>query len=220
MFITNNHASFHLWWDENFVKHQNVSKYYDQDCRAWLARRGYLRRKTNALFKCGIHSPNHQDRTHMQTYQSLSNLSMFFQQKLCLWLNHTESHSRWIHCYTSWLWFLCENRYTVIFITEVYLIFNVFNIFHCYCPLTLISLQVYFFIGMCDHEILLTKNCKNGPNLSKLESLMIYFKNYISNTNDTFDLPSVAENSFSSGLASFFDFESVLHVYQTFVYSI
>ena len=73
---------------------------------------------------------------------------------------------------------------------------------------------------MCDHEILLTKNCKNGPNLSKLESLMIYFKNYISNTNDTFDLPSVAENSFSSGLASFFDFESVLHVYQTFVYSI
>ena len=32
MFITNNHDSFHLWWHENFVKHQNVSKYYDQDC--------------------------------------------------------------------------------------------------------------------------------------------------------------------------------------------
>ena len=31
MFITNNHDSFHLWWHENFVKHQNVSKYYDQD---------------------------------------------------------------------------------------------------------------------------------------------------------------------------------------------
>ena len=25
--------SFHLWWHENFVKHQNVSKYYDQNCR-------------------------------------------------------------------------------------------------------------------------------------------------------------------------------------------
>ena len=109
----------------------------------------------------------------------------------------------------------------MVFITAVYLIFNVFNIFHYYCPLiSLISLQVYFFIGMCDHEILLTKNCKNGPNLSKLESLMIYFKHYISNTNDTFHLPSVAENNFSSGLVSFFDFESVLHVYQTFVYSI
>ena len=33
MFITNNHDLFHLWWHENFVKHQNVSKYYDQDCR-------------------------------------------------------------------------------------------------------------------------------------------------------------------------------------------
>ena len=33
MLITNNHDSFHLWWHENFVKHQNVSKYYDQDCR-------------------------------------------------------------------------------------------------------------------------------------------------------------------------------------------
>ena len=32
MFITNNHDSFHLWWNENLVKHQKVSKYYDQDC--------------------------------------------------------------------------------------------------------------------------------------------------------------------------------------------
>ena len=31
MVITNNHDLFHLWWHENFVKHQNVSKYYDQD---------------------------------------------------------------------------------------------------------------------------------------------------------------------------------------------
>ena len=31
MLITNNHDSFHLWWHENFVKHQNVSRYYGQD---------------------------------------------------------------------------------------------------------------------------------------------------------------------------------------------
>ena len=28
IFITNNHASFHLWWKEKLVKHQQVSKYY------------------------------------------------------------------------------------------------------------------------------------------------------------------------------------------------
>ena len=27
------HASFQLRWKENLVKHQNVSKYHDQDCR-------------------------------------------------------------------------------------------------------------------------------------------------------------------------------------------
>ena len=32
MFIANDHNSFHLWWQENFVKHQKVLKYYDQDC--------------------------------------------------------------------------------------------------------------------------------------------------------------------------------------------
>ena len=32
MFITNNLDSFHLLCKENLVKHQNVSKYYDQHC--------------------------------------------------------------------------------------------------------------------------------------------------------------------------------------------
>ena len=32
MFITNNHDSFQLWWKENFIKHEKVSKYYGQDC--------------------------------------------------------------------------------------------------------------------------------------------------------------------------------------------
>ena len=27
MFITNNHASFHLWWKENLLNYQKVSKY-------------------------------------------------------------------------------------------------------------------------------------------------------------------------------------------------
>ena len=31
-FITNNHNSFHLCWQANFVKYQNVSKDYGQDC--------------------------------------------------------------------------------------------------------------------------------------------------------------------------------------------
>ena len=32
MFITNNQPLFQLWWKENLVKHQKVSKYYDHDC--------------------------------------------------------------------------------------------------------------------------------------------------------------------------------------------
>ena len=32
MFITNNHTSFYLWWKENRVKHQDLSKYYDHEC--------------------------------------------------------------------------------------------------------------------------------------------------------------------------------------------
>ena len=33
MFVTNNLASFHLRSKENLVKHQIVSKYYENDCR-------------------------------------------------------------------------------------------------------------------------------------------------------------------------------------------
>ena len=32
LFITNNHASLHLCWKENFVKYQKVSKYCAHDC--------------------------------------------------------------------------------------------------------------------------------------------------------------------------------------------
>ena len=40
MFITNNHASFHLWWKENLVKYQEVSKYFDHDC--WFVLRSFF----------------------------------------------------------------------------------------------------------------------------------------------------------------------------------
>ena len=42
MFITNNHNSFHLWWKKNLVKHQKVSKYYDQDCSKTLCKKKKL----------------------------------------------------------------------------------------------------------------------------------------------------------------------------------
>ena len=32
MFISNNRASFHLWWKKNLVIHQKVLKYYENDC--------------------------------------------------------------------------------------------------------------------------------------------------------------------------------------------
>ena len=32
MFIINNRTSFHLWWKGNWLKHQRVSKYYENDC--------------------------------------------------------------------------------------------------------------------------------------------------------------------------------------------
>ena len=31
MFITSNDALFHLWLKENFVEHQNISKFCDHD---------------------------------------------------------------------------------------------------------------------------------------------------------------------------------------------
>ena len=34
MFMNNNCASFYLWWKEILVKHQNASKYYENDYRS------------------------------------------------------------------------------------------------------------------------------------------------------------------------------------------
>ena len=41
-FITNNHASFHLWWTERLLNHQKVSKYYEHDCRSWTAQKHFI----------------------------------------------------------------------------------------------------------------------------------------------------------------------------------
>ena len=38
IFFTNNHASFHLWWEENLVKYQEVSNFYDYDCNDEIGR--------------------------------------------------------------------------------------------------------------------------------------------------------------------------------------
>ena len=32
MFVSNNCASFHLWWKENLIKHEKILKYYENDC--------------------------------------------------------------------------------------------------------------------------------------------------------------------------------------------
>ena len=32
MFLNNNRPSFPLWWKQNLVKHQQLSKYYEKDC--------------------------------------------------------------------------------------------------------------------------------------------------------------------------------------------
>ena len=32
MYISNNQASLHFWSKENLIKHQKVSKYYENDC--------------------------------------------------------------------------------------------------------------------------------------------------------------------------------------------
>ena len=56
---TNNHASFHLWWKENLIKYQKVSKYYAHDCRHHGRKSAPLRyclRSLQGQF-CGIVDP-------------------------------------------------------------------------------------------------------------------------------------------------------------------
>ena len=54
MFITNNHDSFHLWSKENLVKHQDVSKYYDQGCSMLIFCSSKWTKKTHLLDHVGV----------------------------------------------------------------------------------------------------------------------------------------------------------------------
>ena len=46
--ITNNDVSCHLWWKENLLSLQKVSKYYEHDCRY------YEQECLRGVFMCGI----------------------------------------------------------------------------------------------------------------------------------------------------------------------
>ena len=49
--VSNNPALFHLWQKENLVKHQKVSKYYENDCSKYMADKNVVRYVT---LKCLI----------------------------------------------------------------------------------------------------------------------------------------------------------------------
>ena len=50
-FISNNHASFRLWWKENLINYQKVSKYYEDDCRWNLNGENLLLLTSNIVFR-------------------------------------------------------------------------------------------------------------------------------------------------------------------------
>ena len=43
MFISNNRKWFHLWWKEDLLKHQRVSKHYENDCSMILNLKNYIK---------------------------------------------------------------------------------------------------------------------------------------------------------------------------------
>ena len=51
MFISNNCLSFHLWWMENLLKHQKVSKYYETDCGPLLDIFADFKRAENSFWR-------------------------------------------------------------------------------------------------------------------------------------------------------------------------
>ena len=57
MFISNNRPSFHLWLNENLVKHQKVSKYYENDCRLFQNPNFPLFYELGKTCKYTVHSP-------------------------------------------------------------------------------------------------------------------------------------------------------------------
>ena len=43
MFISNNRKWFHLWWKEDLLKHQRVSKHYENDCSMISNLKNYIK---------------------------------------------------------------------------------------------------------------------------------------------------------------------------------
>ena len=57
MSITNNRASFYLWWKENLVKPQKVSNYYENGCTVKPVYSGHLwfLKKMSAITRCPLY---------------------------------------------------------------------------------------------------------------------------------------------------------------------
>ena len=79
MFVSNNHALFHLWWKENLVKHQKVSKYYENGC-------SFLHTAWNEMYLPGAKAKFYLDSSHMQYYfpnhWSVQICSYFYDNKI------------------------------------------------------------------------------------------------------------------------------------------
>ena len=86
MFITNNNDSFHLRWKENLVKHQKVSKYYDQDC----SRVHPWNLSTRRTLICVVYV------TRRQVYWSLTH-NVLFAGTLIWYHTHTQTHTPQTH---------------------------------------------------------------------------------------------------------------------------
>ena len=71
MFVSNNRPSFHLWWKENLVKHQKVSKYYETDCSSRLFS-GWKEISKTSIGKWNFWSKLLKLDMHQQNYQNLT----------------------------------------------------------------------------------------------------------------------------------------------------
>ena len=79
MFVSNNHALFHLSWKENLAKHQKVSKYYENSC-------SFLHTAWNELYLPAAKAKFYLDSSHMQYYfsnhWSMQICSYFYDDKI------------------------------------------------------------------------------------------------------------------------------------------
>ena len=92
MFISNNRASFHLWWKENFLKHQKVSKYYGSSCKFIIPTISWKKTYISTPLKARAHpQQNQRDITYSHlskvlvlVMSNVNKLTMNLQQLLAL----------------------------------------------------------------------------------------------------------------------------------------